>query len=223
MELMRQLEFENLKTWERRQAPNTIMITDKDCDPALLNGWADRDISLWDVSETDNKPGMQRILVALCKTKKQTWEKIGYLVFPSEAVNSVGLTLTPSNGSTGNPQIDCSQTHFEIKEITGKKLCSLVYAVVSSDLKTGVFTKKDLDNLLYKAYESSQIRTMAKNMTGQYPATLNLSSGTQPAQTIRHNANDISLESSTKKVQSAGASQTTVIGDKLNEPTSSSS
>lgn len=178
MDLLRQLDLNQAKTWERRQPPNEEMFAEQDCDPTLLNGWAERDISLWDVSETENRPGLERILIALCRNRTN-WDKIGYLVFTNEAVGTAGLTLTPSTGSTGDPSIDQSRTHFEIKNITGKKLCSLVHAVSKSSPRIGIFKKTEMESILYAAYQSSRTRASARVTTRQGPATFTPPSGTQ--------------------------------------------
>jgi hypothetical protein len=63
MELLRQLEINNYKTWDKMVPRSETMREEKDCDPCLLNGWADKDLSLWDVSTEEKKPGLKRILV----------------------------------------------------------------------------------------------------------------------------------------------------------------
>ena len=93
MDLMRQLEAEHKSLWDNLSLPKPEMVAASDCDPALLSGWTDRDISLWDVSAVGGKPGLREILVALCR-KKKNWEKISYLRFPKETVSSTGLSLT---------------------------------------------------------------------------------------------------------------------------------
>jgi hypothetical protein len=71
MNLMRQLEANHKSLWDELSPPKDEMATASDCDPALLSGWTDRDISLWDVSGVDGKPSLKDILVALCRNKKK--------------------------------------------------------------------------------------------------------------------------------------------------------
>ena len=80
-------------------------------------------------------------MVALCK-RKTNWEKIGYVLFSREAVSSAGLQLTQNNGCTGDSTIDLSNTHFEIKGITGKNLCTLIHIVSQGTFRTGIFKKE---------------------------------------------------------------------------------
>jgi len=185
MALMRQLEAEHKKLWDQLSPPKPEMVDAKDCEPALLSGWTDRDISLWDVSAVGGKPGLQEILVALCRRKKD-WEKISYLLFPAETVCSTGLSLTASNGNTGDQRIDISQTHFEIKGITGKKLCTLLFQVSISKFQTGVFTKKELHKILFEAYDKTATRPVVESATSKTPQISLPSSGTgvQAATTV---------------------------------------
>jgi len=185
MALMRQLEAEHKKLWDQLSPPKPEMVVAKDCEPALLSGWTDRDISLWDVSADGGKPGLQEILVALCR-RKVGWDKISYLLFPAETVSSAGLSLTASNGNTGDQRIDISQTHFEIKGITGKQLCTLLFQVSISKFETGVFRTKDLNKILFEAYDKTATRPVVESATSPTPYISLPSSGTgeQPASTV---------------------------------------
>ena len=178
MEMMRQLDIEHFKRWERLPTPDDGLLAEQDCDPSLLNGWADRDLSLWDVSATSGKPSLERILVALCKNKVN-FEKMGYVVFPNEVVTSAGLALTSSNGSTGDSVVDVSRTHFEIKNLSGKKLCTLISSVAKARPKTGIYKKTDLDKFLWTALQALETKTSARSMTRQGPASFIPPSGTQ--------------------------------------------
>ena len=166
MDLMRQLEAEHKRLWENLSPLKPEMVAASDCDPALLSGWTDRDISLWDVSGLDGKPRLQDILVALCR-KKKNWDKISYLRFPKETVSKAGLSLTASNGNTGEQRVDTSHTHYEVKSITGKGLCTLLFQVSSGKFEIGVFTKKELDSILYRIYDSVAIRHVVQSATSQ--------------------------------------------------------
>ena len=111
MDLMRQLEAEHKRLWENLSPLKPEMVAASDCvHLVLLSGWTDRDISLWDVSGLDGKPGLQDILVALCR-KKKDWDKISYLRFPKETVSKAGLSLTASNGNTGDQKEDRYSTY----------------------------------------------------------------------------------------------------------------
>lgn len=178
MDLMRQLEAEHKRLWENLLPLRPEMVAASDCDPALLSGWTDQDISLWDVSGLDGKPGLQDILVALCR-KKKNWEKISYLRFPKETVFKAGLSLTASNGNTGDQRVDTSHTHFEIKSITGKGLCTLLFQVSSDTFETGVFTKKELESILYRTYDSVATRQVVQSATSQTPSISLPPSGTE--------------------------------------------
>ena len=177
MDLMRQLEVEHKRLWENLSPLKPEMVAASDCDPALLSGWTDRDISLWDVSGLDGKPGLQDILVALCR-KKKDWVKISYLRFPKETVSKAGLSLSASNGNTGDQRVDTSHTHFEVKSITGKGLCTLLFQVSCGTFEIGVFTKKELDSILYRIYDSVDIRQVVQSSTSQAPSISSPPSGT---------------------------------------------
>jgi len=166
MDLMRQLDFEYKVYWDKKSQLSPNMITEKDCDPTLLSGWTDHDISLWDVSAKDGKPGLIEILFALCRNKKD-WKKISYLQFTKEAVDNTGLTLSPTPGKTTDCRINQSNTHFEIKDITGKELCTLLFNVYNGNFVTGIFTKAQYDKILYDLYDNTEIRQIIYSSTAQ--------------------------------------------------------
>ncbi len=178
MMLMRQLEAEHIKTWDQLSKPNPEMEEAQDCDPALLSGWTDSDISLWDVSTDGRKPGRDKILVALCRKKVGTWDKISFLLFPAETVASAGLNLTASNGKTGDQRIDVSGTHFEIKGITGKQLCTLLFQISHSRFETGIFKKSEYDKILLEAYDNTATRPVVEGATSSTAGIIFSSSGT---------------------------------------------
>ena len=177
MDLMRQLEEEHKRLWDNLSPPKPEMVVAHDCDPALLSGWTDRNISLWDVSAVGGKPGLQQILVALCR-KKKNWDKISYLRFPKETVSSAGLSLTASNGNTGDQRVDTSRIHFEIKGITGKGLCTLLFQVSSGQFEIRVFTKKELESILYGIYDKVATRQVVQSATSKKPSISLPPSGT---------------------------------------------
>ena len=192
MELLRQLEHDQVLRWKQAQTFTPPMIEAKDCDPALLSGWTERDISVWDVSDSDGKPGLQKILVALCmKNMKKDWEKTGYLLFPHEEVSFAGLQLTQSNGSTGDNGIDLSNTHYEIRGITGKDLCTLIHTISRGGrFRTGVFKRKDMDALLYETWQKSSIETATGTAAVTVAQDIPAASGTQAASPVSLSATD---------------------------------
>lgn len=185
MELLRQLEYNHKQLWDQLRPLTQPMKDTCDCDPALLSGWTDRDISVWDIGDDNGKPGLQRILVALCRNKKKDWDKISYLKFPKEAVAAAGLELTRSNGKTGDTIVNLSNTHFEIIGITGKELCTLLHYVSLGKFETGVFKKTDLENILYENYDkltqsTVQSSTSMDMQNGQFLSETN----TEPRRVI---------------------------------------
>ncbi len=183
MDLMRQLEAEHKHLWDNLSPLKPELVAARDCEPTFLSGWTDRDISLWDVSAVGGKPGLQEILIAICR-KKTNWQKISYLRFPKETVSLAGLSLTASNGNTGDPKVDISRTHFEIKGITGKGLCTLLFQVRTGEFETGVFTKKELERILYETYDSAETRPVFQNATSQTPTISPTPSGTRGPEAI---------------------------------------
>ena len=167
MDLIRQLEFEHKKWWDERKKPNPEMVADSDCDPVLLSGWTNRDISLWDVSAADGKPNIEEILFALCRNRND-WKKISYLRFSNKIVSSAGLKLTSTTGNTGDQKIDLSRTHYEIKGITGKSLCTLLFQISNdNNFDTGVFTKKEYEKILLETYDKYQKRLVIQGNASQ--------------------------------------------------------
>ena len=174
---MRQLDANHKTLWDQLKPPSDELTTTPDCDAALLAGWTDRDISLWDVSGVDGNPGLIDILVALCRNKKKDWDKISYLRFPKETVPSSGLELTRNNGNTGDQRVDNSHVHYEIKEITGKQLCSLLFHISCSKFETGIFSKREFDSIVYQGYEKFKTSPVAQSATSQ-AQSISLQAGT---------------------------------------------
>ncbi|MPM49930.1 hypothetical protein SDC9_96664 [bioreactor metagenome] len=166
MILIRQLDFEYKNLWEKKNQVLQEMIPNSDCSPTLLSGWTDDDISLWDVSAIDGKPDLREILHALCRNKTN-WKKICYIQFSKEAIDLSGLSLTPSNGKTGDQRINISQTHFEIKGITAKGLSTLLFNIYKSSPAIGIYTKNDYDQVLLNLYDNKEIRQIAYSATEQ--------------------------------------------------------
>lgn len=187
MILLRELDVAHKKLWDQVSKSNPEYEDCQDCDPALLSGWTDRDISLWDVTAEDEKPGLQKILVALCRKKTKNWEKISFIQFPAETVSLSGLSLTASNGKTGDQKIDLSGTHYEIKDITGKKLCTLLFHITNNDFKMGLFKEKEYDGILLDAYDNTITRPVVESATTLTPSIRLPSSGTGiPSNSTEH-------------------------------------
>jgi hypothetical protein len=153
------------------------MEKEQDCEASLLTGWTDRDLSLWEVRSNEQKPQLNDILVALCRYKKNYWEKMIYILFPEETVLSTGLKLTPSNGNTGVNFVDISGTHFEIKGITGKELCTLIFHISKSKFEIKIFKKKELESLLYDIFDNTKKYQVVNGDTSQTPSVNISSSG----------------------------------------------
>lgn len=185
MKLMRQLDEEHRKLWSNLPAPSAQNIEGNDCDPALLSGWTDPDLSLWGVNHSA-KIAVQDILVALCRHKKMGWNKICYLIFHQDLVQSAGLNIVKSNGKTGVPKVDSSGTHFELKGVTGKGICTLL-SLLSRDksrFEIGIFSRKDLDEILFSSYDNHIIQ--ASPLTATSKAELpEFSSATSPFVEVR--------------------------------------
>lgn len=179
MTMLRQLEADHKKYWDNLSKPDPNMEVNQDCDPVLLSGWTDPDISLWDVSADTRKPGLEKILIALCRRKPKNWDKISYLLFPEETVSLAGLNLTASNGKTGDQRVDISGTHFELKGITGKQLCTLIFHVSHSKFVTGLFKRTDYDRVMFEAYDRTITESVVESSTSSITDLVLPFSGTQ--------------------------------------------
>lgn len=185
MKLMRQLDEEHRKLWSSLPNPSEQNIRENDCDPALLAGWTDPDLSLWSVDQNP-KVSTQDVLVALCRHKKTEWKKICYLKFHWDLVQSAGLSIVPSNGKTGLTKVDTSGTHFELKGVTGKGICTLLSLLSrdQSQFEIGIFSKKDFDEILFSSYDNRIIQ--ASPLTATSKAGLpEFSSATSPNAEVR--------------------------------------
>lgn len=166
--LIRLLDSKCLKHWESKKPISAQLISDRDCSPEMLSGWTEQDISLWEVEEHEGKPSLEEILVALCLQKGGEWEKVMYLQFPRQVVADAGLSLTPTKGATKNEWIDSSDTHYEIKGITGKKLIEFIYKLSTCDNRSvGLFKNSRLKELLIQAYKSQQTQLLVSSQTSQ--------------------------------------------------------
>ncbi|CAG1005391.1 hypothetical protein MTYP_03254 [Methylophilaceae bacterium] len=184
MKLMRQLDDEHRKLWLNLPTPSEQNIQEDDCDPTLLAGWTDADLSLWSVDQGE-KITLQDILVALCRNKKE-WKKICYLTFHSDLVKTAGLNIVKSNGKTGIPRVDSSGTHFELKGVTGKGICALLSHLSrdKSRFEIGTFTKKDLDEILFSSYDNCIIQASPLTATSR-EGLPGFSTATSPSADVR--------------------------------------
>jgi hypothetical protein len=171
MNLLRQIENVVKPKWDEIKNGKKYTGTDEDCPPILLNGWTDDNPSLWEI-DNPIKPKLESILVALCRRKKD-WDKITYLCFDASVVTNAKLSLSQTSGNTGDTKIDISKTHYEIKEITGKGLCTLIYYIMTSNFEVGLFKKTDFDKIILTAYDKSQISLVAEtDSTSKLPIAI---------------------------------------------------
>lgn len=168
MKLMRQLDEEHRKLWLNLPAPSEQNILEDDCDPTFLAGWTDADLSLWGV-DLSKKISLQDILMALCRNKKPEWKKICYLIFHSELVDAAGLNIVKSNGKTGVSKVDNSGTHFELKGVTGKGICTLLSHLSrdKSRFEIETFTKRQFDEILFSNYDNRIIQASPLTATSE--------------------------------------------------------
>jgi hypothetical protein len=163
MNLMRQIDTEVKPQWDQIKNGKKYDEFKEDCPPTMLKGWTDDNPSIWEVDHPD-KPDLQKILIALCRRKKD-WDKITYLLFNQSVVDSAGLTITQTNGNTGDVKIDMSKTHYEIKGLSAKQLCTLIYHIMISPFEVGLFKRSEFEKILLNAYDSSQFSITPKTET----------------------------------------------------------
>ncbi|MDR3629306.1 MAG: hypothetical protein P4L42_03095 [Desulfocapsaceae bacterium] len=164
MDLLRQIENEIKPAWDNLRSKKKDNDMFEDCEPNMLIGWTDKNPSIWDVSGDNGKPKLEKILFALCRRKKQ-WDKITYIKFKKFSIEKAGLGLTCTNGNTSDPRIDTSNTHYEIREITAKQLCTLIYYISIDEFEIGIFKKADYDKILLDAYEKTQSSQVPQSRT----------------------------------------------------------
>ena len=168
MRLMRQIEPDVKREWDSIKKPPNNNLASEDCESNMLTGWTDKNPSVWDISEGKNKPNLKAILIALCRRKKD-WEKIAYLIFKKAALDKAKVILEPTNGNTGDQRIDVSNTHYELKNITGKQLCSLIYYIISDEFETGLFKKSEYDKIVLEAYDKHYLSISSESSTYRKP------------------------------------------------------
>ncbi|MDP2855338.1 MAG: hypothetical protein Q8O28_13955 [Smithellaceae bacterium] len=164
MDFLRQIEAEIKPEWDNLKVTKKVSNLFEDCEPNMLKGWTDKNPSIWDVSGDKGKPTLEKILVALCRQKKQ-WEKIAYIKFKNECIEKAKLTLTSTAGNTSDQIIDTSNIHYEILSITAKQLSTLIYYISINQFETGIFKKRDYDKILIEAYEKMQSSQIASSST----------------------------------------------------------
>jgi len=179
MKLLRQIETEIKPEWDKLKVSKKSNGLIEDCEPNMLIGWTDKNLSIWDVSGDSAKPTLENILVALCRTKKQ-WEKIAYLIFNKLAIEKAKLCIIGTNGNTTDNRIDTSKTHYEIQGITARQLGTLIYYISIDQFETGFFKKTDYDKILLTAYEKIQATQVPTSSTGSV-----LNSSSSAASTTR--------------------------------------
>lgn len=207
MYLMRQIETDIKSEWDRlKTSPNNTTVIE-DCEPNMLIGWTDKNPSIWDVTADSNKPTLENILVALCRRKKN-WDKIAYIKFKKSAVDNAKLILTRTNGNTSDSRIDTSNTHFEIKGVTAKQLCTLIYYITKDEFETGIFKKSDFDKIVLDAYDKTRISEFQKSRTSPDSAIVVMeTSTTKNKELTRANVGIDSSREQTKINASSGTQQ----------------
>lgn len=165
MNLLRQIEYEVKSQWTEIRDGKKIEMVNEDCPPSFLRGWTDDNPSLWEIDNAE-KPNKERILVALGRVKKdKEWDKITYLVFDKNVIDSANLNITPTNGNTGDSFVDLSKTHYEIKNLSAKSLCTLIYHIMKSQFQVEIYKKSEFNKFLYSVFDSQQMKPQLKAET----------------------------------------------------------
>lgn len=164
MNLMRQIDNDVKPKWDEIKNGKKFEGLYEDCPPSLFKGWTDDNPSLWEIDHPE-KPDLSTILIALCRNKKGFWEKITYLLFNKSVIDKAELNITPTNGNTGVSSIDMSKTHYEIKDVTAKRLCTLIYHIMKSQFEIRNFKKSEYDKILVDAYFDTQVVASHKTDT----------------------------------------------------------
>ncbi len=175
--LMRHFDISAKEHWDRAGKVKAQWIADKDLPPRMLTGWSDDSPSMWIISESETEPpSKDDILVALCRHKKG-WEKIAYIMFEEGAVVSAGLKLRKTPGNTTVPFIDKAERHFEIENLTARKVCDLILAILERGFQTGVFKESECRERLYEMMDAANelrkkmsTRPLASSTTPVLPA-----------------------------------------------------
>ncbi|NQV17588.1 MAG: hypothetical protein HQ534_03490 [Armatimonadetes bacterium] len=207
MDLLRQIETEIKPEWDNLKVTKKVDYPFEDCEPNMLIGWTDKNTSIWDVSGDTNKPTLEKILVALCRRKRE-WNKIAYLKFKKKSVEKAKLSLTGTNGNTSDQRIDTSNTHYEIQGITAKQLSTLIYYIAIDQFETGIFKKSDYDKILIEAYEkieASQITSSSTSAISEIP--ISAASSTEDKEKTRVNMAEIQPESPIMNMANSGTKQ----------------
>lgn len=161
MNLMRQIDNEVKPQWERIKQGGKLEGFSEDCPPSLLKGWTDDNLSLWEVGNPQ-KPELEKILFALCRQKRSEWDKITYLIFDMSAILDSSLIITQTNGKTSDSQIDNSKSHYEIKDLHGKNLCTLIYHITLTSFEIGNYKRSEFNRILYDSYDNLQVKAQHK-------------------------------------------------------------
>jgi len=172
MKLMRQIESDVKREWDAVKSTSKDNLAFEDCEPNLLKGWTDKNPSVWDISGEKNKPSLKSILFALSRLLKSDWKEIAYLIFPQNSIDKAKGSLVSKNGNTSDQRINVSNTHYELKNITGKQLCSLIYYIINDEFETGLFKKSEYNKMVDEYVEASNKYTSlinSENSTTQTP------------------------------------------------------
>jgi hypothetical protein len=158
MNLMRQIENDVKTVWDQIKNGQKLDLPYEDCPPNLLKGWTDNNPSLWEIDHPENYD-LTRILFALCR-KSTGWKKITYLIFNKSVIDNARLTIAQTNGNTGDIKIDNSKLHYEIKNITAKSLCTLIYYIIASKFEIGNYKEDDFKKTLLALYDNAPDKSL---------------------------------------------------------------
>lgn len=190
--LMRHFDFIVKGDLDRfqRGAEKDKWLAAEDLPPRLLSGWCDDSPSMWLIPDGDtDPPDKLNILAALCRFKKKDWDKIAYILFDKEAVADAGFTLKLTRGNTKVSHVDECSRHFEVENLTARKVCDLVLAIIKRGYEVGVFKESECTTILYNAIDALhelQRKTAAATVSSSAPQRIPVAaSQTQPVEIRR--------------------------------------
>lgn len=183
---LRRIDSDSKKFWESLDVDNWL-VTD-DVPPEILGGWLDQNLSIWKIggsTEDEQKKEAEEIMFGLYTSiKKDKPEKLAYVVFDESAANPTDcLTPEHSNGKTGFQKLDTSNRHFEIKNLSGKRLCKLILNILKSHKKdcVSIFKLSEFNKRIDDMLNSSKnigITRLSPNITSENEETSSMRSST---------------------------------------------
>lgn len=151
---------EHKKKWERLKGEIEKWRIIPDFPTYILEEWPDSNPSFWKL--IDGKWDEETILIAMYK-KHLKDDKTSYIIIDEQAVLNAGLAFVQCNGKTGWSELDVSDSHHEIKGITGKSLFNLLIEIIRNNFEVKIITKEKIHEKLYAALEAQQ-KSMKKVM-----------------------------------------------------------